>query len=270
KGEEWNWLGDAFWRVQTLAALFVLALAGVIFWEVHHRSPVVNFRPLRERNFSACCIIIFGAYAVLYGASTSLPGLLQSLFGYNALQAGLVMSPAGFFAVLTMPVVARVLGRQTDARWVIMVGVLVMAAGNYWMSQMNLDISPGQAVWPRVVLIIGLAMCFAPANVAAYLYTPLALRGAAVGLLSLLRNEGGRVGTSLSQALQDHREQFHTLRLGEYLDPFNSAVHSFTEQSQAFLLQQTGDPVASRELAWQALENLRQQQASALAYFYCF
>ena len=86
----------------------------------------------------------------------------------------------------------------------------------------------------------------------------------------MLRNEGGSVGTSLSQALQDHREQFHTLRLGEYLDPFNSAVHSFTEQTQAFVLQQTGDPVASQELAWQALENLRRQQASALAYFDCF
>jgi MFS transporter, DHA2 family, multidrug resistance protein len=151
-----------------------------------------------------------------------------------------------------------------------MVGLLVMAAGNYWMSQLNLDISPGQVVWPRVAVIVGLAICFAPANVAAYLYTPKELRGAAVGLLSLLRNEGGSVGTSLSQALQDHREQFHTLRLGEYLDPFNSAVYSFTETARALFLQQTGDPVVSRELAWQALENLRQQQASALAYFDCF
>jgi DHA2 family multidrug resistance protein len=196
--------------------------------------------------------------------------LLQSLFGYDTLQAGLVMSPAGFFAIFTLPVVGFVLGRRTDARWVILAGVLTMAAGSYWMSQLNLEISPGQVVWPRVVLIVGLLICFAPANVAAYLYTPLALRGAAVGLLSLLRNEGGSVGTSLSQALQDHREQFHTLRLGEYLDPFNSAVRSFLEQTQALFLQQTGDPALSRELAWQALQNLRQQQASALAYFDCF
>jgi MFS transporter, DHA2 family, multidrug resistance protein len=79
--------------------------------------------------------------------------------------------------------------------------------------------------------------------------------------------KGGSVGTSLSQALQDHREQLHTLRLGEYLDPFNSAVQSFLEQSKAFLRQQTGDPVLSQELAWQALESLRQQQASATCLF---
>ena len=145
-----------------------------------------------------------------------------------------------------------------------------MAAGNYWMSQMNLDISPGQVVWPRVVLVLGLSICFAPANVAAYLYTPLALRGAAVGLLSLLRNEGGSVGTSMAQTVQERRDQFHTpaaRRISRSLQP---GGESFLEQAQALFLQQTGDPVAAQQLAWQALENLRQQQASALAYFDCF
>jgi MFS transporter, DHA2 family, multidrug resistance protein len=177
------------------------------------------------------------------------------------------MSPAGFFAVVAMPFVGRALGRGTDARWLIAAGLLVMAVGNYWMSQMNLDISPGRVVWPRVMLVLGLSICFAPANVVAYLYTPPLLRGAAVGLLSLLRNEGGSVGTSLAQTMQERRDQFHALRLGESLDSFNAAVISFFNQARGAFLQQTGDPVAAQQLAEQALENLRQQQASALAYF---
>jgi DHA2 family multidrug resistance protein len=270
KGQEWDWFGDPSWRVQTLTILFTVGLVGLIFWELRHPSPVVNFRPLRERNFAACCIIIFSAYAVLYASSTSLPALLQSLFGYDALSAGLVMSPAGFFAVVTMPFVGRALGRGTDARWVIVAGLLTMAAGSYWMSLMNLDISPEQVVWPRVVLIIGIAMCFAPANMAAYLYTPLALRGAAVGVLSLLRNEGGSVGTSLAQTVQERRDQFHSLRLGESLDPFNPAVTSFLDQATGQFLRQTGDPAGSAQLALQALANLREQQASSLAWFDVF
>jgi MFS transporter, DHA2 family, multidrug resistance protein len=47
-------------------------------------------------------------------------------------------------------------------------------------------------------------------------------------------------------------------------------VVSFLEQARGVFVQQTGDPVAARQLAWQALENLRQQQASALAYFDVF
>jgi DHA2 family multidrug resistance protein len=270
KGQEWDWLGDPFWRVQTLATLFAVGLVGLVFWELRSPNPVVNFRPLAERNFASCCIIIFCAYAVLYGASTSLPGLLQSLFGYNALDAGLVMSPAGFFAVIAMPIIGFALGRQTDARWLIAAGLLLMAVSNYWMSQLNLFISPGEVIWPRVVLVLGLSVCFAPANVAAYLYTPAELRGAAVGLLSLLRNEGGSVGTSMAQTLQERRDQFHSLRLGEHLDPFNPAVQSFLAQAKTHFLQQTGDPAAAQQLAMQALENLRQQQASALSYFDCF
>jgi DHA2 family multidrug resistance protein len=42
-------------------------------------------------------------------------------------------------------------------------------------------------------------MIFVSINVAAFKYTPKHLRGAAVGLMALLRNEGGSVGTSMAQ-----------------------------------------------------------------------
>jgi MFS transporter, DHA2 family, multidrug resistance protein len=119
-------------------------------------------------------------------------------------------------------------------------------------------------------VVAGLAVCFAPANVAAYLYTPLALRGAAIGIFSLLRNEGGSVGVSLSQTFEERRDQFHTLRLGEYLDPFNAAARSFLQQASGPFLQVTGDPVAAQQMAVQALSNLRDQQAASLAFFDVF
>ena len=89
---------------------------------------------------------------------------------------------------------------------------------------MNLQISPGQVVGPRMLLTLGLGLLFAPISVAAYKYTPVHLRGAAVGLLSLLRTEGGSVGTSMAQTIQERREQFHLSRLGEGLGPLNPHV----------------------------------------------
>ena len=190
KGQEWDWLGDPFWRVQTLATFCVVGLIALVVWELRHGNPVVNFRPLRERNFAGCCIIIFGAYLALYKASTSLPGLLQSLFGYDALQcrAGHV---AGRRLRGSGDARRRPLARPEDgARSLILAGLLVITAGNYWMSQLNLDVSPGQLIWPRVLVVLGLSVCFAPVNVAAYLYTPLELRGAAVGLLVCCATRG--------------------------------------------------------------------------------
>jgi DHA2 family multidrug resistance protein len=270
KGQEWDWLGDPFGRVQTLLVLFALGLGGLIFRELRIHNPVVNFRPLRERNLAACCVIIFCAYGVLYGSSTSLPGLLQSLFGYDAYVSGLVQSPSGISSILVLLVVGVLLGRGTDARWLIAGGLLIMAAGCYWMALMNLYISPWQVVWPRVVWIGGLSMIFAPLNVAAFKYTPQHLRGAAVGLLALLRNEGGSVGTSMAQTIQERREQFHLSRLNYDLGPLNPQVHSLLERGQAFFMQQTGDPARSQLNTVQVLADLRQQQAASLAYFDVF
>ena len=47
-------------------------------------APIVNFRVLGERNLAISCIILFSAYAVLYGASVSVPAMLQALFNYDA------------------------------------------------------------------------------------------------------------------------------------------------------------------------------------------
>jgi DHA2 family multidrug resistance protein len=270
KGQEWDWLGDPFWRVQTLLVLFVGGLSCLIFREMRISNPVVNFRPLGERNLAASCIIIFCAFGVLYGASTSLPGLLQSLFGYDAYVSGLVQSPAGIFSIMTLLVVGTLIGRGVDARWLVGGGLLVMAAGCYWMALMNLYISPWQVVWPRVVMISGLSMIFAPLNVAAFKYTPAHLRGAAVGLFALLRNEGGSVGTSMAQTMQERREQFHLSRLDDVLGPLNPYVQSFLERGQTFFMQQTGDPADSQLKTVQMLANLRQQQAASLAYFDVF
>jgi DHA2 family multidrug resistance protein len=270
KGQEWDWMKDPFWRVQTLLVLVLFGTGLLVFREMRIANPVVNFRPLGERNLASSCIIIFCAYGVLYGASTSLPGLLQSLFGYDAFVSGLVQSPSGVFSIMMLLVVGTLLGRGADARWLIGGGLLIMAAGCYWMSLMNLYVSPWQVVWPRVVMIIGLSMIFAPLNVAAFQFTPQHLRGAAVGLFALLRNEGGSVGTSMAQTIQERREQFHLSRITDNLDPLNPYVNAFLEQGRESFVQQTGDHAGSQLMALQTLDSLRQQQASSLAYFDVF
>ncbi|HVX15004.1 MAG TPA: DHA2 family efflux MFS transporter permease subunit [Pirellulales bacterium] len=270
KGQEWDWLGDPFGRIQTLLAGFLIATMLFVWRESRFANPVVNLRPLRDRNFVAACIIIFAAYGVLYGQTTSLPAMLQSLFGYDATTSGLVLSPAGFFAVMLLPVVGFLLGRGIDARWMVMCGLLLMAIGNYWLAMMNLEIAASQVIWPRVVLIVGLSIVFAPLNVAAYASIPKELRGAAVGLFSLLRNEGGSVGTSVAQTIRERRLQHHTLRLNEWLDSLNPNLADYWSASRQGIQRLTGDPVGAAEMAWQAIAETIHEQALSLAYFDVF
>lgn len=113
-------------------------------------------------------------------------------------------------------------------------------------------------------------MLFAPLNVAAFLYVPKEMRGAAVGLLALLRNEGGSVGTSAAQIIQERRDQFHTLRLNENLDKLNRPVNSLLANGQTFFQRHSGDPVLSHKMALGVLDQSLSQQALSLAYFDVF
>src|SRR3954466_7216655 len=133
KGQEWDWLGDPFWRIQTLMLGFVGGLGVLIFWELRFKYPIVNIRVLKERNLAISCLILFCAFGVLYGASVSLPAMLQALFGYDALRAGLILSPGGITSVTALIIVGFLLGRQVDARWLIAAGLLTMGGANYWM-----------------------------------------------------------------------------------------------------------------------------------------
>ena len=176
KGQEWDWFGDPFWRVQRLSILFAICLGALIFRELRIKAPLINFRTLKDRNFRACCIIIACAFGVLYANTTTLPALLQSLFGYDAADLrSLVLSPSGIFAVITLLVVGIMLdakGSTRDISWQQVWSY--WPPGNFWMSLMNLDISPWQVVWPRVRAD---RRAFhessrASLNVAAFLYIP--------------------------------------------------------------------------------------------------
>ena len=91
------------------------------------------------------------------------------------------------------------------------------------------------------------------------------------GCSALLRNEGGSVGTSVAQTLHERREQFHSLRLGELLDPFNPAVNSLCRASASFLLSADGRRGGlARRWRWKCSRRLREQQSSSLAYFDVF
>jgi DHA2 family multidrug resistance protein len=250
--------------------LFLLGLGAFIVRELRTENPLLNLRVLRERNLVVSCVIIFSAFAVLYTASIALPAMLQALFGYDAFRAGLVLSPGGISSITMLVIVGFLLGRGVDARYLIAAGLIVLAVANYWTAYLNLEISPWQAVAPRMVLTAGLGLIFAPINVAAYMYVSPKLRGSAIALVSLLRNEGGSFGTSMSQTIQQRRDQFHLARLNEFLDPLNPHLKSYLAETQQLFLQFTGDPVLARQMALQQLDDLRQQQASSLAYFDVF
>ena len=117
KGQEWDWFGDPFWRIQTLMLLFVVGL-GVLSFAVCRsaQSAAQSARAWRAKPGRVVHHDLFCAFSVLYAASITLPAMLQALFGYDAYHAGLVLSPGGISSITMLVIVSFLLGAGVDAR----------------------------------------------------------------------------------------------------------------------------------------------------------
>ena len=87
-----------------VAAIVCLVLA--VWWELRVPDPVVELGLLRERNFAFANIFYFLFGFVLFGSTTMIPEILQSLYGYTATDAGLVLGPGAAVITVLAPMVA--------------------------------------------------------------------------------------------------------------------------------------------------------------------
>jgi len=268
KGQQEDWFASRF--IVILAATSVFALIAAVVWELRHPQPIINLRLLKERNFLFCGITVFFVFGVLYGSTVLLPQMLQLLMGYSATKAGLVLSPAGFFTMLEMPLIGFLLGRRVDARWIIIAGLLTVATACLWMSQLNLFVAPLQVVLPRVVQTLGAGMLWVPINTAAYIYIAKDQTNNAAGLFNLIRNEGSSIGVAMVTTLLFRRTQAHQVTLVSHITALNPQATARLEQMKQWSQSVSGDPVAAGHVALHTLYGQVQQQASALAYLDMF
>ena len=103
------------------------ALFFAVLWEIRQNDPMIDFRLLGDRNFGVACVLMFMLGFILFGSTVLLPLFLQTLMGYSATTAGMVLSPGGLVTMLCMPLVGFLLSR-VEARWLIVFGMSIAAS----------------------------------------------------------------------------------------------------------------------------------------------
>ena len=109
RGERDDWLESHF--IAAFLAIAVVAIAIAIWWEWRHDDPVVELTLLRERNFAIANVYYFLFAFGLFGSTVLIPEMLQTLFGYTATDAGLVLGPGAAVITLLAPFVVRIVPR---------------------------------------------------------------------------------------------------------------------------------------------------------------
>ena len=227
KGQEDDWLGShliLFFIVAT-----VLAFGLMIWWELKqldegHR-PILNLTLFKRPQFAISFVLMFVLGFALYGTTILIPQFVQTLLGYTAELAGLVLSPAGFMMMCMMPVVGFLVGK-VDPRKLIAFGFIDLTLSLLWMGNINLQLSYGQLVFMRMFQASGLAFLFIPINTIAYVGVKQSENNDVSGLTNLARNIGGSCGTAFMATMLTRRTAAHESSMVRDLGPQNQGYVS--------------------------------------------
>ncbi len=197
KGQEDDWFGSRI--ITFFVCMMVVAFVSMIWWELKElregRRPILNLTLFKRRVFSISFGLMFVLGFALYATTLLIPQFVQTLMGYTAELAGLVLSPAGLMMMCMMPVVG-VLSGKVDPRKLIGYGFVMLTLSLVWMSNLNLQLSYGQLVFMRIFQASGLAFLFIPINTIAYIGVKQSENNDVSGLTNLARNIGASCGTA--------------------------------------------------------------------------
>lgn len=196
KGQTEDWLSSHF--IVSLSVISAITFVLFIWWELRVEHPIVNLRILKDRNLAIGALLLFLVGAVLYGTTSVLPMLMQTLLGWTATTAGFVMSPRGLGAILGSILAARVLSTKIiDGRAWMALGCLTLGWSMFVLGGVNAQTDVQHLITPIIISGIAITTIFVPMSTYSMATVPIEYTGDATGVTSLLRNLGGSVGISL-------------------------------------------------------------------------
>ncbi len=224
KGQEDDWFGSHM--ILTLSVVAAICLISLIVWEWLHRDPIMDLRLFKNFNFAAANLMMFLLGVVYFSSLVLMPQLLQTLMGYTAELAGLVLSASGVVLLLAMPIVG-LLSSRVPVKYLIAVGWLSIAGAMFFSTKLiDLDISFNVAMWLRVAQAAGLPLLFVPITMASYIGIQPEKSNDAAGLINFMRNIGSSVGTSMVTTILARREQFHQSTLVYHATNYDPAFQN--------------------------------------------
>jgi DHA2 family multidrug resistance protein len=163
--------------------------------------------------------------------------------------------------IFLMPLAGKLVSR-IQARYMIIFGLLLCAAGMFHTMTVTPQTDFNTFVLMRITQVLGLPFLFIPVSTLAFSNVPREKSNKASALFSLFRNVGGSIGIALAQTYVSRMMQVHQHHLSEHLIPGNPAYQQLLSTIQSY----TG----SMKLAMGSIYHTLQLQSTILAYSNAF
>jgi DHA2 family multidrug resistance protein len=231
---------------------------------------MIEVRLFKNFNYLSANLMMFVLGILLFSSLVLMPLFLQTLLGYTAELAGLVLSGGAVVLLIALPVVGQ-LTTRVQARYIIAFGWLCLSIAMYYSTKrIDLLISFSSATWLRAAQVTGLGFLFVPITLVAYVGIPVEKTNAVAGMINFMRNIGSSVGTSLVTTMLARRSQFHISTLVSHTGPGNQSFVSAVEGLARRLVESGVNLRDAQTHAYARIYRAVQAQAATLAYIDTF
>jgi DHA2 family multidrug resistance protein len=256
KGQESDWFGAAW--IRWAALILIVAFTWFIVHSWRNKTPLVNLRTLKDRNFAIGCSLMVLLGLAIYSMITMLPLFYQELLGYTAFAAGLVVGPRGIGSIIGMPVIGY-LTNKVDPRYLLTFGFVGFGITSLFFGNVNLGISPWTLITPIVLTGFALSFVFVPITTQAYSTLRNDQIGNASGIFNLVRNIGGSIGISIAETLLVRRSDMHQTEIGSNVTHTQIWAQNQMHTLTAYFGQHMPPPAARAAAAGQIYHELGRQ-----------
>ena len=218
QGQQLDW-----WHSNLIMTLTVISMISFIFlfiWELYHKTPIMDLRMFKNRNFTIGTIVTALSYMVLFGVIVITPLWLQEMMGYTAQLAGLAVSTMGILPFLAVILISKLMDRVRLKYLVILsfvsYGVILM-----YYSTFTTAVSFEVIASSRLLLGIGICTWLAPLTAITFARVPHEKLAMGQGMFHFFRILMGGVGTSIFVTMWERRGNHHHSNIVDTINPYN-------------------------------------------------
>ncbi len=268
-GQQDDWFNDRIIKILTLVSSVSFVL--FIWRELNYKHPIVNLRVLKNTNLRVGVIMSFVLGFGLYSSTFIIPIYTQSILGWSALNAGLILIPSSITTGFMMPMIGKLIQRGVPQAYMVAAGFLAFFIFSFWMHNvLTPDTGSEHIFWPLILRGIGLGLLFVPITTLS-LST---LKGREIGegaaFTGMMRQLGGSFGIAIITTLIARLNQVHRVNLISHLDSTSYAVQQRVTQLQQGLMSKGYSFNESLNKAYKILEFNVMKQSSVLTYIDIF
>lgn len=268
-GQQDDWFNDEV--IVTLSIVSLLGLLAFIWREMVYKHPIVNLGVLKDGNLRIGSLLGFILGFGLYGSTLVIPIYTQSILGWTATDAGLLLIPGSITTAVMMPFVGRMIQKGVPQAYMVSAGFAIFFLFTSWMHNvMTPDTGVEHFYWPLIMRGIGLGLLFVPITTLS-LST---LRGKEIGegaaFTGMFRQLGGSFGVAIITTFITRLSQTHRVDLIPYVDPSRPEVQQRLQGMQANFMSKGFSANEALQKAQNMMELSVLKQSTVMAYMDIF